>query len=286
MLLHFRITTNFSTNCIKIFFLRKKIRVRFSLKLKNKIECFNVKKVNKIFFYCDDDYKIDFILETKFSNKKIYDLTKNQIVVIKAYTNKMFNKNFIRKNFSNFSIFVLIVKKFKKDLRICVNYRAFNVFTFKNRNCFSIIKEIFARLYAAKFYTKFDVITIFNEIRIRENDEHKIAFLIRYDLYEYIVMFFDFCNAFETFQLYINDILRQFLNDFCFVYLNDVLIYNKNKKKHTIHVRKILDKLLTANFYLNIDKCEFYVNEIKYFDLIITIDDIKINLKKIKIIFE
>ena len=111
----------------------------------------------------------------------------------------MFNKNFIRKNFSNFLIFVLIVKKFKKKLRICVNYRIFNVFTFKNRNCFLIIKKKFVRLCAIKFYIKFDVIAIFNEIRIRENDEYKIAFLIRYDLYEYIVIFFDFCNAFETF---------------------------------------------------------------------------------------
>ena len=76
------------------------------------------------------------------------------------------------------------------------------------------------------------------------------------------------------------------MNDFCFAYLNNVLIYSKSKEKHITHVRKILDKLLTADFYLNIDKCEFYVNEIKYLDLIIIIDDIKMNSKKIKIILE
>ena len=94
-------------------------------------------------------------------------------------------------------------------------------------------------------------------------------------------MFFDFCNVFETFQSFINETFRDYLNVFCFVYLNDVLIYNNIKKKHIIHVRKIFDKLHVANFYLNINKCEFYVNEIKYFELIIIIDDVKMNSKKV-----
>ena len=97
-------------------------------------------------------------------------------------------------------------------------------------------------------------------------------------------MFFDFCNAFETFQFYINEVLREYLNDFCTVYLNDVLIYSNNKKKHIIHVRKVFDKFKIVEFYLNINKYEFYVNKIKYFDFIIIIKNIKINFEKIQII--
>ena len=111
----------------------------------------------------------------------------------------MLDKNFIRKSSSNFSTPVLVVKKPEKSLRVCVNYRTLNALTLKNRNCPSMIKKILARLCATKFYTKLNVITIFNEIRIRKNDEHKTAFLTRYDLYEYIVMFFDLCNVFKTF---------------------------------------------------------------------------------------
>ena len=98
-------------------------------------------------------------------------------------------------------------------------------------------------------------------------------------------MFFDFCNVFETFQLYINDIFKKYLNDFCIVYLNNVLIYNNNKKNYIKHVRKILNKLYVVNFFLNINKYEFFVNKIKYFDFIIIMKNIKINLKKIQIIF-
>ena len=97
-------------------------------------------------------------------------------------------------------------------------------------------------------------------------------------------MLFDFYNVFETFQLYINDIFKKYLNDFCIAYLNNVLIYN-NKKNHIKHVRKILNKLYVVKLFLNINKCEFFVNKIKYFNFIIIIESVKKNSKKIQIIF-
>ena len=71
--------------------------------------------------------------------------------------------------------------------------------------------------------------------------ENKTPFLKRYDLLEYVIMFFDLCNVSKTFQIFINDTLRKFLNDFCTSYLNDILIYNDNNKKHVAHVSKILE---------------------------------------------
>ena len=193
----------------------------------------------------------------------------------------MLTKNFIRRNSLNYATLVLIIKKFDENFRIYVNYKILNVLIIKNRNCFLLIKKTFNRLCATKFYIKLNVITIFNEIRIRKNNEKKTTFLIKYELYEYVVMFFDFCNVFETFQSYINEIFRDYLNVFYFVYLNNVFIYNNIKKKHITHVCKIFNKLHVANFYLNINKCEFYINKIKYFEFIIIIDDVKMNSKKI-----
>ena len=111
----------------------------------------------------------------------------------------MLDKGYIKFNISFYIVFVFIVKKFNKELRFYVDYRALNVFIIFNRNASPLIKKTLAKLYAIKIYNKFDIIIVFNEIRIRKNYEEKTIFLIKYDLYEYIIMPFDLCNASITF---------------------------------------------------------------------------------------
>ena len=119
---------------------------------------------------------------------------------------------------------------------------------------------------------------------MRESDEKKTIFLTRYELFEYVVILFDFCNIFETFQTFINVTFKKYLNDFCFEYFDDILIYNKTRDDHVEHVFKMLKRLQKVDLFLNINKCEFFVQKIKYSNLIITIDDIKMNLKKVETI--
>jgi len=94
---------------------------------------------------------------------------------------------------------VLIIKKSKKDLCICVNYRAFNALTIKNRNTLLLIRNIFVKLCIAKFYIKFNIIAVFNKICIRKSNKNKIAFIIRYNLFEYVIMFFELYNVLNIF---------------------------------------------------------------------------------------
>lgn len=94
-------------------------------------------------------------------------------------------------------------------------------------------------------------------------------------------MLFDLCNELVSFQEYINDIFREFLNKFCIAYLNDILIYNNNELKYEIYIKFIFQKLREASLQANIIKCEFYVTQVLYLGLIIIIDKIKINLVKI-----
>ncbi len=88
-------------------------------------------------------------------------------------------KEFIKFNSLPYAAPVLVVKKFKRGLRVYIDYRALNALTIKNCNIFSLIREILSRLCKIKYYLKFDVIAAFNEIRIKEGDEEKTAFLIR-----------------------------------------------------------------------------------------------------------
>ena len=128
-------------------------------------------------------------------------------MIIKTYIDDMRQKSFIKHNFLSYVASMLIVKKLNENLRICVNYRAFNNITIKNRNVSLLFRNIFVRLCQAKIYNKFDIIIVFNEIRMKFEHEKKITFIIRYELFEYVVMFFDLCNAFKTFQIFINKTL-------------------------------------------------------------------------------
>ncbi len=94
-------------------------------------------------------------------------------------------------------------------------------------------------------------------------------------------MSFELCNASSTFQSYINNFLREYLDCFVIVYLNDVLIFSEIKKGHIEHVLKVLRRLREKDLQLNIDKCEFFVSEVRYLSMIVEVNDVKMNLEKV-----
>ena len=262
----------------------KQLKKQISIEFHEFINRWNYQTINKLSFHRKWDHHIDLKSKIVSLAKKTYVLSREQTQMIKQYIDEMLEKNFIRFSKFEYATFVLIVKKLENDLRVCVNYRTFNALIIKNRNASSLIKKTLTRLCAIKIYSKFDIIVVFNEVKMRKKDEKKIVFLTRYDLFEYVIMLFELCNALETFQSFINNTLREYLNDFCFNYLDDILIFNNSKEKHIEHVRKILKRLKEVNFFLNIDKCEFFVISVKYLKLIIIIDDVKMNSQKIEII--
>jgi hypothetical protein len=140
------------------------------------------------------------------------------------------------------------------------------------------------QLKSCRFFTKIDLTDVYNRIRIKKNDEWKTTFRIRYEHFEYLMMFFDLANASITFQVYINKIFNELINDFCMIYLNDILIFFKNKKSHVQHIREMLKRLRTNDLFANLEKCFFFKHEIDYFDFIINEIDITMNLNKVNII--
>jgi hypothetical protein len=83
-----------------------------------------------------------------------------------------------------------------------------------------------------------------------------------------------------------NDVFFDYLNDFVSAYIDDIWIYYNSKAEHIDHVKKILQRLQNAELQTNIDKCEFFVHEIKYLDLIVDRNEIRINSKKIETILQ
>jgi len=216
--------------------------------------------------------------------KPLYDMSQDELRVLKKYLKNNLIKDFIQVS-SFFAISsILFVKKSSEELRFCVNYRDLNIMTVKNQYSLLLIRETLDRLTKIKYYIKLDIIAVFNKLRMTYEDEWKIAFRTRYDLYEYNVLLFELTNESSSFQNFINDTLHDFLNVFCIAYMNDILIYSNSKKKHTQHVHQILKRLRVVELQIDIEKCEFSVIEIKYLNLIIITHEIKMNSEKINVI--
>jgi Reverse transcriptase (RNA-dependent DNA polymerase) len=97
---------------------------------------------------------------------------------------------------------------------------------------------------------------------------------------------FRLTNAPATYQALINNILREYLNDFIVTYLDDIFIYSKNKKKHTGHIIKVLKTLERTRLKINEEKLIFYQTEVEFLRYILTTTDVKMNSKKIKTVLD
>ena len=146
-----------------------------------------------------------------------------------------------------------------------------------------LIQKTLNRLVKAKYFTKLDIVAAFNKIRIAENEKWKTR--TRYGFFESLIMNFGLCGAPSFFQNYINDILYEYLNKFSSACIDDIFIYSKTKKD-TKHVQQVFQKLQKAGLQFDIDKCEFFVKEVKYLSLIITPEGIKMDQEKLSAVFD
>ncbi len=182
-------------------------------------------------------------------------MSRDEILELCHYLNENLSKDFIQVSHSQMIICVFFIKKLKEKLHFCMNYRDLNTITVKNQYSLSLISETLNHLSWAKIFIKLNIISAFNRLWIKEEDEAFIVFHTWFKLFKYLVMLFNLCNEFVSFQKYINNILCKHLNKFYTVYLNDILIYFDNKLEHEIHVKLILWQLQEANLQTNIIKC-------------------------------
>jgi hypothetical protein len=129
--------------------------------------------------------------------------------------------------------------KSEGELQFCVNYCGLNWITQKNHYLLSLIYETLQNIKQAQWYIKLNVIAAFHKIWIAAEDKWKTAFCMRYRLYEWMMTSFELANVSSTFQRYINWVLQNFLNEFCSVYVNDILIFtDESLHQHRNHVQR------------------------------------------------
>jgi hypothetical protein len=137
-----------------------------------------------------------------------------------------------------------------------------------------------------KIHTKIDLHGVYNLVRIKEGDEWKTMFRTRYGHFEYNVMPFGLTNAPAIFQHLMNDVFREFLDDFVVCYLDDILVFSKNEEEHINHVRVLLEKLRTVGLYAELEKCIFHQPQVEFLGYIISGEGLSMDPKKIRTVTE
>ena len=230
------------------------------------------------------DHEIKLKSRKSSTKRSIYSLTQKKLKALKKYIDENLTNEFIKKSQSSTDYSILFVSKKDEKQRLCVDYKELNNITIKNNYSLLLIEKIQDRIVDAKIFIKFDISKAYNRIRIKKKDEWKSAFRTRFEHFEYLVMSFELTNASATFQTYINNVLRKYLNKFVTIYLNDILIYFRTKKEHVYHVQKVLEAMKRVNLRVKLEKNEFHQKEVKFFDHILFNTKIKSNSKKLEAI--
>ncbi|GKC46024.1 putative reverse transcriptase domain-containing protein, partial [Tanacetum coccineum] len=151
----------------------------------------------------------------------------------------------------------LFVKKKDGSFRMCIDYRELNKLTVKNCYLLPRINDLFDQLQGSSVYSKIDLRSGYHQLRVCEEDIPKTVFRTRYRHYEFQVMLFGLTTAPAVFMDLINRVCKPYLDKFVIVFIDDILIYSKNKQEHEKHLKLILELLKKEQLYAKFSKCEF-----------------------------
>nr|GEW28913.1 putative reverse transcriptase domain-containing protein [Tanacetum cinerariifolium] len=192
------------------------------------------------------------------------------------------DKGFIRPSSSPWGAPVLFVKKKDGSFRMCIDYQELNKLTVKNCYPLTRIDDLFDQLQGSSIYSKIDLRSGYHQLRVREQDTPKTAFRTRYGHYEFQVMPFGITNAPAVFMYLMNRVCKPYLDKFVIVFIDDILIYSKDEKKHEEHLKAILELLKEEKLYAKFLKCEFWVPNVQFLSHVIDSRGIHVDPAKIE----
>ncbi|KAI2663045.1 Transposon Tf2-6 polyprotein [Labeo rohita] len=227
------------------------------------LEAFSITRATELPPHRPGDCAIELIPGAVPPRGRVFPLSQPESEAMEKYIEEELAKGFIRPSTSPASAGFFFVKKKDGGLRPCIDYRSLNELT-------------------VKFYTKLDLRSAYNLIRIRKGDEWKTAFSTTSGHYEYRVMPFGLANSPSYFQAFVNEVFRDMLNRWVIVYIDDILIFSSSYTEHVHHVRAVLNRLIQHQLYAKEEKCQFHQEKISFLGYVISpegvaMDDSKVN---------
>ncbi len=232
------------------------------------------------------DCAIDLLPGTSPPKGRLYSLCRPEREAMESYIHYSLVAGIIRPSSSPAGAGFFFVEKKDGSLRPCIDYRGLNDITVKNRYPLPLMSSAFELLQGATIFTKLDLRSAYHLVRIREGDEWKTAFNTHTGHFEYLVMPFGLSNSPAVFQALVNDVLRDMVNRFVFVYLDDILIFSQNERDHVQHVRRVLQRLLENRLFAKVEKCQFHARSVPFLGFILSPDGIRMDLTKVEAVVD
>ncbi|KAH9667504.1 hypothetical protein KPL70_021062 [Citrus sinensis] len=227
------------------------------------------------------DHKIHLIPNSKPVNVRPYRYPYFQKTEMEKLVREMLNQGIIKPSQSPFSSPVMLVKKKDGSYRFCVDYRAVNAVTVKDKFPVPTIDELFDELGGARIFSKLDLRAGYHQIRVHKRDTYKTAFHTYDGHYEFLVMPFGLTNAPSTFQATMNQLFASFLRKFVIVFFDDILVYSASLAEHVHHLEQVMSCLYTSQFYVKFSKCLFCQESIDYLGHIVSARGVHADPQKI-----
>ncbi|GKB88216.1 putative reverse transcriptase domain-containing protein [Tanacetum coccineum] len=228
------------------------------------------------------EFQIDLIPSVAPVARAPYRLAPSEMKELSDQLQELSDKGFIRPSSSHWGAPVLFVQKKDGSFRMCIDYRELNMLMVKNRYPLLRIGDLFDQLQGSSVYSKIDLRSGYHQLRVREEDIPKTTFRTRYGHYEFQVMPFGLKNTPAVFMDLMNRVCKPYLDKFVIVFIDDILIYSKNKKEHEEYLKSILELLKKEELYAKFSKCEFWISMVQFLGHVIDSQGIHVDLAKIE----
>ncbi len=230
------------------------------------------------------DCAIDLLPGATLPKGRVYPLSIPECKAMDDYIKEALQQRFIRPSTSLAASSFFFVGKKDGGLRPCIDYWTLNAHTVKLPYPLPLVPAVLEELRGARTFSKLDLRSEYNLVRIREGDEWKTGFITPSGHYEYQVMPYGLSNSPSVFQGFMNEVFREFLHQFVIVYIDDILIYSRNLAEHRHHVTQVLEQLRKHHLYLKLEKCEFHRPTVQFLGYIVSADGIQMDQGKVQAI--